>query len=184
MLDKSMTIGIFPNLNKEIVRSKLNYIIESFKSKKINVILHSGENIGFIKENAKLLLILGGDGTFLKAFSIYKDSIPFLGINFGKFGFLSYSELSNLERLISSIKDEDYKTSKRVFIKVQVNGGEREKIFYALNEATLIRDISSRLIEVPIYIDEVKIGPVPCDGILVSTPTGYTCAEFLSTCPR
>ncbi len=172
--DSNITIGIFPNLNKPLVKENIKNIVNELEKKEIKYLIHSNDTKNLIKEKADLLLILGGDGTFLRAFSIYKDILPFLGINFGKFGFLSYSELKDFSKLVLSIKNKDYNVSERGFIEVCAKDGKTKNIFFALNEATLIRDVSSRLIEVPVYINEVKIGPVPCDGILVSTPTGST----------
>ncbi len=169
-----MTIGIFPNLNKTSVQNSIGEILQHLEKNNVDFILHSPANENKIKKEAQILLILGGDGTFLKAFSIYKNSLPFLGINFGKFGFLSYSELTDLENLIEELKKGNFKIDKRSFLKIDVTEETTSKEYFALNEATLIRDISARLIEIPIYIDDIKIGPVPCDGIIVSTPTGST----------
>lgn len=169
-----MLVGIFPNLKKKIVRNNLNKIISKLEESNIDFLIHSKDTKSKIEKNADILLILGGDGTFLKAFSLYKDKLPFLGINFGKFGFLSYLELSDFPKALQEIINENYKIGKRSFIKIKVVEDGNESVYFSLNEATLVRDISSRLIEVPVYINGVKIGPVPCDGIIISTPTGST----------
>ncbi len=169
-----MLIGIFPNLKKKVVRNNLNKITSYLEKRGINFFIHSKNTKSSIEKNADILLILGGDGTFLKAFSIYEDKLPFLGVNFGKFGFLSYLELTDFPKAIEEIINRNYKIGKRSFIKIKVVENENENMYFSLNEAALVRDISSRLIEVPVYINEVKIGPVPCDGIIVSTPTGST----------
>ncbi len=122
------------------------------------------------------ILSFGGDGTFLQAMHYsLKYNSPLLGINVGKLGFLSDSNLKELESSIDHLKKNKFKIQKRMLLRVQVKR-QNEMIFseLALNDAVIYKGETPRLTEIKIFSNKRFVLDTRCDGIIISTPTGST----------
>jgi NAD+ kinase len=137
---------------------------------KINLIRELSE----IKESADYLISMGGDGTFLDAVSLVKFStIPILGINTGRLGFLSSVNVKDTEKALSMLKNKACKLEKRMLLQLnsELFGEER----YALNDVCIQRvSDSSSMISIEVAVDNKPLNTYWCDGLIVSTPTGST----------
>jgi NAD+ kinase len=121
-----------------------------------------------------LLVTAGGDGTFLEALQIVKDSgVPIVGINFGRLGFLTGCGPDFIEHLFDAVQKKQYcKTIHTVLAIEQTD--LRHKIYpFAINEICIQR-YSSAMIEVDVKIDGKHVSTYRGDGIIVATPTGST----------
>lgn len=131
-------------------------------------------------ENVELAIVLGGDGTILKAAEIVRDSeVPILGINLGHVGFLAESEREGLADSIRKAVSKDYIIQDRLTLDVTVL--EHENVVYrtwALNEATVEKSSRERMLEVVIEVDRRPLSTFGCDGVVMSTPTGSTAYAF------
>ncbi|MFO7895388.1 MAG: NAD(+)/NADH kinase [Candidatus Cloacimonadales bacterium] len=122
------------------------------------------------------ILVFGGDGTILRAidFSI-KSKAPLLGINLGKLGFLSESNLKDLKRSISDLCAGKFKIQSRMLLQVSIKRGS--EIIYSsvvLNDAVIYRGEVSRLIDIRYSCNQRFVMETRCDGIIIATPTGST----------
>ena len=91
-------------------------------------------------EGCELVLVLGGDGTFLRAADLArKVGAPVLGINLGHVGFLAEGERSSLENSIQRVIDKSYRVEDRMTIDCTVIDEHGEVIGedWALNEASI-----------------------------------------------
>jgi NAD+ kinase len=126
-----------------------------------------------LSPNTELVIVLGGDGTFLAAVKqVLKEEIPLLGINFGRLGFLS--ELADLEmkEIAYKIKNQEYKIEKRSTLEAFIP--DLNLRLYALNEISLNRSHHHNLLFTNLFIGDTLIQSFRSDGIIVCTPTGST----------
>ncbi len=131
-------------------------------------------------EDLEVVMVLGGDGTILKAAEVVRDSAtPLLGINLGHVGFLAESERDGLSEAVHRVVERDYLVKERLALDVRVfvNG---EEVFHtwALNEATVEKSARERMLEVVVEIDKRPLSSFGCDGIVMATPTGSTAYSF------
>lgn len=117
-------------------------------------------------------IILGGDGTLIRAASTLKKfNIPLFGINTGTVGYLTGAENTELEAAVERLAKGEYKIKKRMMLDVSLNGAEPSTI---LNDAVISRSGFSRMIKLLLFINDELIDEVSGDGIIVATPTGST----------
>jgi NAD+ kinase len=131
-------------------------------------------------EGAELLLVLGGDGTFLRASELaHPAGVPMLGVNLGHVGFLAEAEPNALSDTVDAIVRCAYDVEERVTVDAEVCfGGEIRHTAWALNEASLERTNRERMLEVGVAVDGRPLLRFGCDGVLCSTPTGSTAYAF------
>ncbi len=126
---------------------------------------------------AKAVIVLGGDGTLLRAAHWLSDiDIPLMGLNIGSLGYLTGLNETQVEDAISAIVDGTISTSDRQMLSVDIiseNGSRRTIERAALNEVVLSRD-SGRMVHVKMELDDIPVSTYACDGLIVSTPTGST----------
>lgn len=129
----------------------------------------------------ELVLVLGGDGTFLRAASYaHAQDIPVLGINLGHVGFLAEGEASSLEKVVGQVIDRSYRVVDRMTLDVAVigDGGEVLGRSWALNECSIENSDRSRVLDATLEVDFRPVSSFGCDGVLISTPTGSTAYAF------
>jgi NAD+ kinase len=127
-------------------------------------------------EQSDLVIIVGGDGTFLNAARTLVDTqVPLLGVNLGRLGFLTDILLDRMRGRLGEILDGDYVSEERFLI----NGGfesERGGITHSLafNDIVVHKQNVARMIELDLYISGKYVNTQRADGLIVSTPTGST----------
>jgi NAD+ kinase len=128
----------------------------------------------------ELAVVLGGDGTILKAAELVRDSqTPLLGINLGHVGFLAESEKNEIGSTIARVVAKDYLVKERLTLDVSVKlDGKEVYRTWALNEATVEKSARERMLEVVVEVDGRPLSSFGCDGIVISTPTGSTAYAF------
>ncbi|MDN8625750.1 NAD+ kinase [Corynebacterium mucifaciens] len=129
----------------------------------------------------ELVLVLGGDGTFLRAASYaHAQNIPVLGINLGHVGFLAEGEASSLGKVVGQVIDRSYRVVDRMTLDVAVigDGGEVLGRSWALNECSIENSDRSRVLDATLEVDFRPVSSFGCDGVLISTPTGSTAYAF------
>ena len=134
-----------------------------------------------VKESdLELAVVLGGDGTILKAAELVRNSqTPLLGINLGHVGFLAESEKNEISSTMARVVAKDYLVKERMTLDVAVKlDGKEVYRTWALNEATVEKSARERMLEVVVEVDGRPLSSFGCDGIVVSTPTGSTAYAF------
>lgn len=132
-------------------------------------------------EGVELLLVLGGDGTFLRAADLaYAADIPVLGINLGHVGFLAEWEEDSLAEAVAHVTAGDYRIEKRMTIDISYFDANNELFAtgWALNELSVENATRQGVLDTVLEIDERPVSSFGCDGIIVSTPTGSTAYAF------
>lgn len=132
-------------------------------------------------EGVELVLVLGGDGTFLRAADLARSvDVPVLGINLGHVGFLAEWEGESLAEAIQRVIDRDYRVEDRMTIDVTVRDQDHEVIGrgWALNEVS-VENLNRRgVLDAVLEVDSRPVSSFGCDGVLISTPTGSTAYAF------
>lgn len=126
-----------------------------------------------IWEVADIILVIGGDGTLLRIASrCAQKSIPALGINLGKVGFLTEVEVTELNDALTRLLEGKYRIEKRMLLKLCVNN--ENVSYHALNDIVISKPEGVKLIDVDLYTDTELVCHYCADGLIVSTPTGST----------
>lgn len=129
---------------------------------------------------AEIAVVLGGDGTFLRAAEMARPAqVPLLGVNLGHVGFLAETEPEDLESAIDSVVDRRYEVEERLTLDVEIIGDGRVIGHqWALNEVSVEKGSRERMVELGVAVDDVPLLRFGCDGVLCATPTGSTAYAF------
>lgn len=116
-------------------------------------------------------LVFGGDGAMLNAARrMAKDPIPTLGVNFGKFGFLTEVRFSELPTALNRIAQDQIRIRERLMLRAQV----RDWQVYGLNDVVVHGSPVGRLFRFSVLIEKRKAAAYAGDGLVIATPTGST----------
>ena len=118
---------------------------------------------------------VGGDGTLLELVTqINRAGTPVLGVNAGRLGFLATTSISESEKIIQGILEENQQFDKRSLIRLETNMELFGSQNFALNEFAITKRDTSSMIVIKAYIDGEFLNSYWADGLIVSTPTGST----------
>ncbi|HEU4511682.1 MAG TPA: NAD kinase [Nocardioidaceae bacterium] len=128
----------------------------------------------------ELAVVIGGDGTILRAAELTRHSgTPLLGVNLGHVGFLAEAEHDDVEFTIDAVVHRRYTADERLTVDVSVfQGGELVARTWALNEASVEKAARERMLEVVVEVDGRPLSRWGCDGVVCATPTGSTAYNF------
>ncbi len=149
----------------------------------------SGETAALVRQlpATDALVVLGGDGTFLRAArAVSEVDVPLIGINLGKVGFLSKAEAGDFETVLGQIVDGDYRIDERLALEGRVLPGGRSSNadtaagarHFALNDIVIARGSLARVCRLDVEIDDSHLATFIADGLIVSSPTGSTGYSF------
>lgn len=179
-------IGLLGNYklakHKNLILEIHNYLLKKNKTVILdeNVAEAIGSKEGKSKEKimkeVDLAIILGGDGTLLRAAQALSKKVVYIyGINFGTLGFLSESSkekaMSGLKRIFAN----KYVVDKRFLLRATIyRNGLKLRSNLALNDIVINQGIKARLIKLRVDMNQRKVTTYEADGLIVSTPTGST----------
>lgn len=124
---------------------------------------------------ADCALVLGGDGTLLRAARILMDGeLPLLGINLGTLGYLAEVESAALEEALEKLLADEFVREERMMLSGRILAAGREEEQYALNDVVISRCGSLQIVNVRICVNGLFLNDYCADGVIVATPTGST----------
>lgn len=179
------TVGLIINSYKEKIIAISRDIIAQLKESGVNVIAigKEAEALGLLpteetmfQQQAQLVLVVGGDGTMLRAArTVYGTEIPLLGINQGYMGFLADVELNELQESIRRLLSGDFATERRMMLTGRVyRDGVCIAEENALNDLVVTKGTLSRIVKMELLMGDKLIDQYHGDGLIFSTPTGST----------
>ncbi len=119
----------------------------------------------------QLCVVLGGDGTILRALRRYAGTpVPVFAVNFGEIGFLATVEPEELEDGIRRALSGDFELLRLPAIVLEAPHGEET----AINDVAIHRRVGERVAELAYELDGEEVGSVRCDGLVIATPAGST----------
>jgi NAD+ kinase len=122
-----------------------------------------------LKDDVELCVVLGGDGTILRALQRYAGTgVPVFSVNFGEIGFLATIEPGEVADGISRALSGDFELVRLPGI--MLDGPERA----AINDVAIHRKVGERVAELAYGLEGEVLGSVRCDGLVVATPAGST----------
>lgn len=126
---------------------------------------------GAAQDAVDLCMVLGGDGTILRALRRYAGTgTPVFAVNFGDIGFLATIEPDELRDGIRRAFDGSFELLQLPAVVLEApHGTER-----AINDIAIHRKIGERVAELAYILDGEEVGSVRCDGLVVATPAGST----------
>jgi NAD+ kinase len=128
------------------------------------------------------LVVLGGDGTFLRAaHAVIEDDVPLLGINVGKVGFLSKVEANEIESVLAKLVEGSFSLEPRMALEGRILRGGTEPTgdrLLALNDVVIARGSLARVVRLDTSIDGTHLASFIADGLVVASPTGSTGYSF------
>ena len=173
------------NIGKTLAANGIGLRVLSTEALDMGDVVQTVEGDGSLADGCELVLVLGGDGTFLRAAELARDAdVPVLGINLGRIGFLAEAEAESIDTILGHIVARDYRVEHRMTLDVVFSADG--KVLYsgwALNEASLERAGHRGVLGVMVAIDGRPVSAFGCDGVLVSSPTGSTAYAFSSGGP-
>lgn len=126
-----------------------------------------------IAPDTECAIILGGDGTFLRAAKILQPvGIPVMGINLGHLGFLTAAEYQDADRAVSKLIEDDYVIEKKTLLETSRNGQASTSL--AMNDVVIARSGFSRLIRLKVSVNGLVADSYQGDGVIIATPSGST----------
>jgi NAD+ kinase len=130
---------------------------------------------------AEIVMVFGGDGTFLRAAELaHYSNAALMGVNLGRVGFLAETEPEAVEETLTAIERCEYSVEKRLAIEVDVLDATGAVVggTWAMNEASVEKSERSRVLDLVVAIDGRPLTSFGCDGVLFATPTGSTAYAF------
>jgi len=159
---------------KSLQKHNIDFDIDGDSSDLLSKSFDSKIHFNRIKKLTKdydYVVSIGGDGTILRsADEIGKLSIPIIGLNKGRLGFLANSPVEAFDSIIEKIKASKFKISERSIIQVEFEGNIKN----ALNEISVSRKNTTSLITIDTKLDDQYLNTYWADGLIISTPTGST----------
>ena len=123
-----------------------------------------------------LVITLGGDGTILRAARMAaRHSVPILGLNLGRLGFLAEMEPGDWREKLRRVLAGEYWLEERIMLRAELWRGQNALgDFEALNDVVIGRASFARVVRLATYIDGSYLTTYVADGLIVATPTGST----------
>jgi NAD+ kinase len=135
-----------------------------------------GDCIKGVVENADFAVVFGGDGTILSAGrDLSQTSVPVIGVNVGRLGFLAEFSIEELKELFGRVTTDAELVEKRMVLRCTVAGGGREKLSStAINDVVINAGPNYQMVDLKITVDGRSLAGCVSDGLIISTPTGST----------
>lgn len=133
-------------------------------------------NAELVPDGTDCILVLGGDGTLIRAAGAFKDKeVPLYGINLGTLGFLADADRDTMYQAMDRLLADEYIQEERMMLQGNfVRPGRTTKTRFALNDVAIIRNGPLRVLELKVFLNGEALVTYKADGILISTPTGST----------
>ena len=177
-------VVIFADRNKESVSAAMDGLcgwLEERAQMEVDTDLGSPWTEGPVD----LVVVQGGDGMMLHAARKFSpDEVPVLGINLGKFGFLTQATLDQAREILEDALEDRYPVEERMMIRCRLErNGETILDTLGLNDAVVSRSCLSRLLTLELMVGGEPVNTYRADGVIVATPVGSTAHSLAASGP-
>ena len=184
---KISSVGLFGRYKDPDVSSTLDALRKHLENRDISVYIgettadnitgtrieDSGLSVG---ETIDLAIVVGGDGTMLHvARGLASYALPMIGINLGRLGFLTDLSADRMYEDMDELLRGEFTVEERIMLQVQISNGKKTlNETVALNDVTLTKGNTGRMIEFDTHVNSEPLGRTRGDGVIIATPTGST----------
>lgn len=181
------SVGLFGRYKDPDVGTTLDALRKHLENRDISVYIGdtTADNISgtriedsglSVAETIDLAVVVGGDGTMLHvARSLASYALPMIGINLGRLGFLTDLSADRMYEGLDELLRGEFTVDERIMLQVQIsNGRDNLNESVALNDVTLSKGNTGRMIEFETHVNSEPVGRTRGDGVIISTPTGST----------
>ena len=181
------SVGLFGRYKDPDVSTTLDALRKHLENRDISVYIGdtTADNISGtriedsglpVAETIDLAVVVGGDGTMLHvARSLASYALPMIGINLGRLGFLTDLSADRMHEGLDELLRGEFTVEERIMLQVQIsNGTDNLNESIALNDVTLSKGNTGRMIEFDTHVNSEPVGRTRGDGVIISTPTGST----------
>jgi NAD+ kinase len=132
-----------------------------------------------VLDDVELCVVLGGDGTILKALRLYAGtSVPVFAVNFGEIGFLATVEPDELGKGIARALSGEFELLQLPAVVLDEPAGVpargKPDARVGINDVAIHRKVGERVAEIAYALEGEIVGSVRCDGLVIATPAGST----------
>jgi NAD+ kinase len=187
MTPRFATIGLMGRLADPQVLEMMGRLARELQAAKVQVFADEALDLpassgvqlmpgSTLAAKSDLLIVVGGDGTLLKAAHLISARpIPLVGVNLGRLGFLADISPAEVQGDIAAMLKGEYSSEERLMLEASAErSGKIEATVPALNDVVVHKADGGRLIEFETWVDEQFLSAYRADGIVVATPTGST----------
>ncbi|WP_445150723.1 NAD(+)/NADH kinase [Baekduia sp. Peel2402] len=124
-----------------------------------------------LSDDVDLCVVLGGDGTILRALRRYAGtSVPVFAVNFGEVGFLATIDPDAVGEGFAKAFRGEFEVMTLPALALETPGGDQA----AINDVSFHRKLGERVATLAYVVDGQEVGSVRCDGLVIATPAGST----------
>ena len=188
MTNRFKRIGLWGRFSEETVAEPARQLAAHLNERRIDVFATAGDDVfaGAVDVQlvaatelgnaVDLLVAIGGDGNLLRATrSLAGYSVPLIGINRGRLGFLTDVRPDQMLATIDAVLDGDYLAEERLMLTATIRDGKNQlSTLNALNDVVLQRTATGRILDFVTTVDGHYVNTHGADGLIVATPTGST----------
>lgn len=193
MISQFKHIGIVTRPQTPHIQETLHTLVDFLHGKKLDIYLDEAALLdgsalpedagrchildkGNLGKKCDLVVVLGGDGTFLSVARIIAPyRVPVIGVNQGHLGFLTQVPRENMTPILNGMLSGKYLPEERILLETAlIRDGETVTTSLALNDVVLSRGGAGQMIEFEVFINKEFVYTQRSDGLIVSTPTGST----------
>lgn len=123
-----------------------------------------------------IVISIGGDGTILRAATYVRDSsIPILGVNAGRLGFLAKVQKESIESFLQIVLEKKYSITERTLLSMECSPALAQmSVDFAMNEVAVSRKDTTSMITIETFLNGEYLNSYWADGLIIATPTGST----------
>ena len=177
--------GPLLELAEFLEKRKIKVYVDELTASQVRVGKYPALPLAEIGEWAKLVIVIGGDGTMLNiARAIAPHNVPLVGINQGRLGFLTDISTNTMIKTIAAMLEGKFVTEDRMLLDGRVLRG-KDRVFeaLALNDVVVSKGTTGSMVELEFSIEGEFIYTQRSDGLIVATPTGSTAYALSSGGP-
>ncbi len=174
--DDSSSISLIQDIVDTLRDNNVKVLLPDYKlplNKKCSTCVVNKEE--FVKL-ADLVVVVGGDGTFLHTARLFADSdVPIFGINRGRLGFLTEFSPQEYKKFLLETVSDNFKIAERIVMEaIHYRSGKEPTSYQFINDAVITKGAFSRIIHLELNLDDNFLNSYAGDGLIVATPTGST----------
>jgi NAD+ kinase len=166
------TAAAMRSVIEALVSAGVELVVSAEEADKHGLVEAAGVSVeGEIPSDVDLAVVLGGDGTILKALRAYVGTdVSVFAFNFGAIGFLATVDRHELDDGLRRVLEDDFATISMPALAIDTPGGTR----CAAADVSFHRRPNARVAELAYSVEGEQLGKVRCDGLVAATPVGST----------